>query len=290
MKIKLKSKKWTIIVFSLVFIAILICFWYYFYSRSSTQSTLVAIEASNSEKAHLLSTLEESLNNMKNNSYSVNIYNGEDSYVTACYNDNGESIMQASDTGDTSIYRNDKVSIRFSDYIQMGQDSEVFGIMNNVFNLCKEGKAYIYKNNNLKSDSFTTMLIDVKGWDNIEEMYKYVSDDFASLMIEQLKSYVGADNQLNFRFAIAISNDNMLASVMCYTYTGNTNSTDVLESDLNGNWGYDGYLLLDDWQLSDGWYSDEWENLENWKDTSFADELYLKDVENVVNILNSAQG
>lgn len=260
---------------------------------------IAAAEVKNSDKESLILTLGEAIEDILGRNVYLNVQDGDSSFVTLIYNKNGESFAQASETGYITVYRNDHKAVRYTDYIDFGYDSDVLSLINNVYKMAKDGKAEILTNTEDDNiEGYTQIILDVRGWDRVAELYSMFDESFSKLMIEQLKSAVteasasedsgvSADDEVNFRFAFAISNSTKtLDSAGCYIYFGDIVSKNVTWDDLSASWAYNGYREVYDWELDEKWYTLDWESISEWEDTTEAETLLNTQFESVMGMLN----
>lgn len=260
---------------------------------------VAAVEVANSEKERLVTLIGTSLEDISNRNIFMNVQDGTDSYVTIVYNKDGESFAQASESGYITVYRNDHKAIRYTDYIDFGYDSDVISLLRNVHQMAKDGKAEILTTTEDDAiEGYRQVIVDIRGWDRIAELYGMFDKDFSDLMVEQLKSAVveasaneesgiNADDETNFRFVFAINDSTKtLDSSACYIYFGDKASKDVIWSDLSASWAYNGYREVYDWKLTDEWYTTDWDKISEWEDTTAAEELLNTQFTSLMDMLN----
>ena len=245
------------------------------------------------EVSEMVSKLGSALTNLNSKSFFVNVIDGynendEETYISMIFNNKGESLTQASETGYTAIFRNDHSTIRFTDKVSYDVDSDILTIMNKVHEMAKNGKATVLSPMpGDRYEGYTTVIVDLRGWDSIYDMYKVVNDDFAYSMTAAFKEAViyasqtdpdsglAKDEEANFRYVFVIGNEsNIVESCINYVWFGTEASETVKYSQLQGSWAFDSVTLIGNWEVNDFWYEYDWTKLPEVTDfTELNDEL-----------------
>ena len=206
-------------------------------------------------REEILNRIEHEITNINKNGY-IQVMTGDSSFEAYLFNSKGEAIAQGSDTGVIVVYRNDGKSIRYSDLVEYGYDISVMGVLNSAIRLAKENKAYIAENshNEEDEDGFEKYYIIVEGFENIRGMYSDIGDEFADSTVSRLKESVGdgaSDVKYVFTFILGQNGELGVACEIEYD-----------EQKLMV-WYFDGYTIVYDWELSENWYSYDFENMDD---------------------------
>lgn len=263
---------------------------------------------SNKQQTEAFEILNKAMENFRSTSNIFSVWDGNTS-TTMLYNSHGESIAEDVETGYKIFHLKDNKTINFSDTIGYTTDSEVISIAEQVLKLREEKGLKIYK---LKSETIADTgdtsaeagdvnidhyVIDINGWDNIQDLYRYVSNDFSEQMINALKesvkqlseaenSNISADEQLNLRFIFDIKDKEKLFGADCYIYFGDKKPEDITAADLNANWSFTDCIEIYDWEMDPKWYELDWENMDKWTDTTEVEGLLVSQYNTVLEVLD----
>ena len=252
-------------------------------------------ELTKAEQERLYGVVGEALTNARNSNYYASVQDGAETYVSMCYNKNGGAFAHASETGYISVFRGDGKAIRFTDYVEFGDDCDVLTQLEHVHQMLGEGKAEAYGVTADESNEyFDQLIIDVRGMEGARALHSKTSKEYADIMMvsleEALKNAsadsttgIKADDDINFRFIYVVDKESkFLYSAACYLYFGDTKGEDITWADLFGSWGYSGAIEVYDWEMLDGWTTMDWENVSEWETVEPAEKL-LEEQYHIVN-------
>ena len=265
----------------------------------------------NKERKKKLDIVNSAFTALEGKNIMINVADSSSSGVTMMYNSHGEAIAESPDTGYKTFYMNDHSTVRFSGSIEYGYDSEVLSLMRIALDmamedkdipvLISEGLTVTAENSSeiISEDGAVELCIDIRGWENIEKLYSKINEDFAQLMIDQLKSSISlasqqtsaikADDELNLRIVYIVAEDDVIAGA-CYVYIGDKESDEVTWNDLDYNWVFQSYLEVYDWKLDEGWYNINWVDMDLWTDESEEvakiEELFINQYQQILDMMN----
>lgn len=257
-------------------------------NKGSNKNYMGAVITQGKEE-EAIDSIEKALDNINNKDILLNVQNGEDSYVTMVYNDKGEIFGQDSENGYISVYLSNGNVVRFNEYVDYGADSDVLMIMQSALKMAKDSKGVILNlvNTAETSDKVSQTIIDIRGWENVTELYSVVSDEFSDTMVEQLKSTLPEENEgdeINFRFIYGTDESSKLVSAACYIYFGDTAPDKVSWEDVGLSWIITSINEVYDWELKKDWYNIEWEN--EGLDVKNAEELLTDQYNEIMKMLD----
>lgn len=267
----------------------------------------MVVKASQAERDDMLNRLGTALENLKQRNLLISVQEGQDTYTMMLTNDQGEYLTQSQSTGYVTVYRNDNKAIRYQEYIDYGADSNAISIMDAVYGMASDGEVEVYGvPDEDKADGYTQVVVDIRGWDQIANMYNRIDPSLGEIMVGQLQASLSpssdsetdssqTDEQsseeqteaqtesqteassnetqeidtLNFRFLFIVYNETtQFDSAACYMYFDDADSEDVgWNSDsLATSWAITGLVPIEKWSLDTDWYTLDFENYLNWTD------------------------
>lgn len=264
----------------------------------------MVVKTSQAERDDMLNRLGTALENLKQRNLLISVQEGQDAYTMMLTNDQGEYLTQSQSTGYVTVYRNDNKAIRYQEYIDYGADSNAISIMDAVYGMASDGEVEVYGvPDEDKADGYTQVVVDIRGWDQIANMYNRIDPSLGEIMVGQLQASLSpssdsetdssqTDEQsleeqtaggqteassnetqeidtLNFRFLFIVYNETtQFDSAACYMYFDNADSEDVgWNSDsLATSWAITGLVPIEKWSLDTDWYTLDFENYLNWTD------------------------
>ena len=253
------------------------------------------VTISKAEKERLYGVVGTALENARKVNYYASVQDGDDSYVSMVYNKDGGCFAHASNSGYISVFRGDDKAIRFTDYVEFGDDCDVLTQLEHVYELLGEGKAEAYGVAEAdENEYFDQLVVDVKGIEGARALHSKTSTEYADIMITSLEEAllnasadettgIAEGDDINFRFIYVVDKEsNFLYSAACYLYFGDIKGSEVEWADLYGSWGYAGALEVYDWEMLEEWKTLDWENIANWESVEEAEKL-LEEQYNIVN-------
>lgn len=249
-----------------------------------------------------LELVNTAMANLRSKNIIINVQDSASSYITIVYNNKGEAIAEAPDTGYKTVYMKDHKTVQFSDALGYGYDSEVLTLMESVLNMAKTDNLPVListEENEATEDGieYKEILVDVQGWDKIQKLYSTIDAEFGQIMTDNLKdsletasqtegSTISSTDALNFRFVYLVDTSGKLHTGACYLYFGDKPSDEVTWDDLSYSWIFEDYIEVYDWSLADAWYTTEWNNMLEWTDTTEVEELLGNQYKELVDMLN----
>lgn len=264
----------------------------------------------------LLDRVDESLKNLREYAVYLEVQAGESNIVSYVYNTKGEALSQqlyelvTSDDGETQetqdamqtvIYKTDGESVVYDQYIATTDTVDVITLLESVLKAARSGVGVVTENDKPtmeNSENFTEINIDIRSYPNITSMYNNIGKEYAYNEVEAIRSLAASYKEkypeidvenINLRFIYLIDKTtNELAGASCWMYFGTTPAEKVTyDSDIQlfTNWIMVGHHVIDDWELSEGWYSTDWSDIENWEDFTPAEELLTQQYEEITQIL-----
>lgn len=263
---------------------------------------------SGSDRNDALSVVSSGYNNIISGNGILNIQDSSGYTSTMIYNGNNEAVLEDPSTGARTIFLNNNHTVYIGDTIAYGQDSNVLMILEQAIKMAESNKeiSVLKAINDLTLPDvddegnlvYTKYCIDIHGWDELTQLYSCVSDDFATAMIDNLKSQMIPEDDTNntedgdtseednntsvsdedipemsFRLYYVMDDDNLVYGG-CYVYFDEKPSDEITWNELQISWEIGEILGVDEWSLEDGWYSADWESLSDWEDTSIVEELF----------------
>lgn len=305
------GSKLLMVAIVLLFVVIIAgCFVGYQYVKleqaANVDPDTAGVELVKKNRETALAEISSAIGALRDKSIIINVQDSTNQ-VTMLYNSNHEAIAESPETGYKTVYMEDSRAIQFSDNIGYGYDSEVLTLLELASKLALEDKniPVLRSNGTGINDSdgdtseelgeVTEYLIDIRGWDNINTFYSLIDENLASIMVDSLKGSVElaaeqtdavtADSELNLRFMYLISNG-CVETGACYIYFGDKPSGEVTWKELSYSWLFQSYLEIYDWKLDEKWYTLDWENITEWEDTNEAEDLFIQQYTDILDVLN----
>ncbi len=209
-------------------------------------------EVKGKELEDLQADLKNRIAHVRETNSFVQLQTGVSEYETYVYNNNGECVAETSDGSYSVVFRNDNKVVKYEDAsgaLAVGQDIDIMTFIENAVMAAgtNDVKMYRYPENTV-DDTYEEYRVDLKGEDIVRLCYSPLGEDFADVMMENLKAqdpewnphlvivlYVPTDDKPNFG-AVAIS-----------VY-------DNLNKEFT-NWDLLGWIELSDWKLDEWWYT-----------------------------------
>lgn len=209
---------------------------------------------------------------------------GETDYDYYIYNKQGECLAQTSDGSTCVVFRKDDYqSVAFggeTGNVLLGNDADIITIMNNVLKLAEsdiDGVTTFHMIKSEESDSPETTQeyrVEIVGDQNFKEIYNSIDTELGQNIVDTLKEQVAQISENEFIphviYTFLIDTESNAISVVCNI---------IVDGIEHSNWILDGYIELEDWSLSEDWYTDDFSTLTS-------DEAFNK-LESVLNTIQS---
>lgn len=224
------------------------------------------------------------IDSLKSRSIYTQLQIDNDTYESYMYNKNGECFAQTSDGAYAEVFRNDGQAIKYSESnsaVAFGKDIEVLTIMENAVTAAKNkvNGAQMFEMVPASDEATAKEYrVDLVGEEAVKACYNADDEDFANIMYENLIETAGEDWEPHLIMvfivddSLADTDDNKIL-MYCLYVADNTEYT---------NWLMQGYAHVDDWKLSDDWYTTDWSNI----DTDTYDEMTSELTSNLQSILD----
>lgn len=279
-------------------------------NKTEQDSKITSEILQGNSKKEVLELLNTELNRFRSQSTAISLQYGTDMYASYIYSNNKEAMVQYdvkdATTGiDTSIMhvylKNGGMITLEQNQVSYTKGVDILTLMERVLYLAEIGVGTMIKED-IDDEGYDYYAIDIRGYDNIYSLYDFVDEGLAYENVESLKQTIATQynsdksvdvDHVNIRIEFAVIKDEELAkhegenplskivSAAQYTYTGIEESTKVEHSALSADWIYNGYHLLGDWQLEDGWYTYDWESLDSAENIEEVDKLLITDYKKV---------
>lgn len=238
----------------------------WFSNKENITSSEIELTSEQQEKFKI--RMVELLNKLKSTTTYIQVHTDEETCGTYMYNSKGEVVVEDA-SGNMKIFRNDGAVAVFDDYIYLAEDVDLLSMIINALNLIGQDNVELHGVSEDNEESITKYILYLRNWDTIRLIYQGLSDDTIAEYINNFKYYLGDDWEPCMTFEIAIDDEDGL-------YIQNS----FIHSDTKYiNWYFDGYMYMDDWSLSKGWYESKF------NDAAEAEQLLtflLDDLEKVI--------
>lgn len=201
--------------------------------------------------------------------------NGDNEYDSYMYSKNGELVAQSYDGSYSIVMRNDMQSVKYD-------NSNYTIAFNSVLDVIGTAKGAVRAIEDNTDNTTITRIklegdeeygvyeyaIDFYGKEACKKLFSEYGEDFASSLIDEIALHMGESWEPHLVFGITVNDEKQLGLYL-----------DIVEGDNEyNNWLCNYYVVTEDWQLEDSWYTVEF-NEEN------SEEL-LKMMETELNKLN----
>lgn len=214
-----------------------------------------------SDKAEIENAQEIMLNYIngitKGSTYSQ-VMTGEEQYVYYMYNSKGEIFTQDMNSTYTEVFLNDNRVFKYDtdkQVLSVGSDIDIVSIFRNAVEAIGNDNVTLYEMDlsEVEAPEGHEYRIDFVGEDAVKMLYKSVGDEFATDMVESIKSSIN-DWEPHIIMVMFIG-DNVEDSYSYCLY--------VIDNSEYTNWFFQGYDTIDDWTLEEDWYAYDAESDEN---------------------------
>lgn len=174
---------------------------------------------------------------------------GEDQYVYYMYNSNGEIFTQDASGAYTEVFLTNGKVLKFNteeNVLSIGGDIDIASILNNSVKAIGNKNVTLYEMDLTESDvKGREFRVDLVGEDAVKLLYTSHGNDFAKEMVDSIKSTIeNWDPHIIMTFFIGENYEDSY----CYCLY-------VINNGEYTNWLFQGYDAVDDWTLSEDWYS-----------------------------------
>ena len=197
-------------------------------------------------------SVEDYANGLKKGSTYSQVMTGQDQYVYYLYNTNGEVFTQDTAGSYTELFLKDGKVFKYDNKEQslsVGSDIDLASLLVNGIDAVDNDNVTLYE---MKHDSDDTekangheYRVDLKGEDAVKLLYKSAGDEFATSMVDSIKSSI-SDWEPHIIMVYFIG-DTVDESYSYCLY--------VIDNQEYTNWFLQGYDTTNDWSLDDAWYS-----------------------------------
>ena len=174
---------------------------------------------------------------------------GEEQYIYYMYNSKGEVFTQDANGSYTEVFLNGNDVIKFDaveNVLSVGTDIDVASILRNSIEAIGKENVKLYEMDltGLDVPAGREFRIDLVGEDAVKLIYSSIGDDFATEMVDSIKSTI-KDWEPHIIMVYFIG-ENSADSYCCCLY--------VIDNAEYTNWFFQGYDTVNDWALSEDWY------------------------------------
>ena len=181
------------------------------------------------------------------------IMTGDNQYTYYMYNKNGEIFSQNSDGTYTEIFLKDGNVYKYNTeegVLSVGNDIDAVGLIRNAMSAVGNKNVTLYEMDNSENKDVPPgheYRVDMVGEEAVSLLYSSLPSDFGKEMVASMKSAVDGWNP-HIIMAVFIGDD--ISNSYCYCLY-------VIDNKEYTNWLFQGFDKVDDWKLSDKWYSYE---------------------------------
>ena len=205
-------------------------------------------------KEEALNKINEVFEYISDKSLYIQVETGNDEFDSYMYSKNGELVAQSYDGSYSIVIRNDMKSVRYNNAsYEIAFDSviDVLGTAKGAIKAVEQDTENVtLERIVLEGDEeygVYEYAIDFKGSEACKVLFSEYGDEFADKLITEIKSHMGETWEPHLKFGITIDNEKQIGLYM-----------DIIEGDEEyNNWLCNYYVVTEDWQLEDKWYSIE---------------------------------
>lgn len=204
----------------------------------------------------LLAQMNDIVN--KNGYIQVNTTGVDGEFDLYIYNSKGEVFSQGNATEYMTVFRSDKMAISYTDVIRTREDIDIMSLaINCVTAVGQSDDVEMFK---IEADEvpdslagYDEYVVYLNSWDALKMIYTPVSEEFAEQMVASIKESMGEEWEPCFKFYYTVDEMGGFSIDCCLI------DTDDVEYI---NWQVNGYLLVNDWELSEDWYTYDFSDAE----------------------------
>ena len=234
------------------------------------------VEITPQEEEEAADLMLDTLDKMKHDNTYIQTYVGEGMANVYVYNKNGEVLFTTYDGSYFTIFRDDGLATIFADEILTAVDMDVLTILEGVATVAKESdntKIYNAVNPEISDtdiDWVARYRVVINDYDDLKDVYSVAGDEYSQTVVDGVKEAVGDTFQ------------------MSYYYTEFTDGHVAVECGIEENgadalvWYFDGYHTIKDWELSEDWYSDDFQELSAEKMEELAQEVLAEVKQSII--------
>lgn len=232
-------------------------------------------------------SVEDYASGLKKGSTYSQVMTGQDQYVYYLYNTNGEVFTQDTAGSYTELFLKDGKVFKYDNNEQslsVGSDIDLASLLVNGIDAVGNDNITLYE---MKHDSDDTekangheYRVDLKGEDAVKLLYKSAGDEFATSMVDSIKSSI-SDWEPHIIMVYFIGDT--VDESYCYCLY-------VIDNQEYTNWFLQGYDTTNDWSLDNAWYSyDSSKDTDGKQYTELATKL-VGDINTVMNDYANSKG
>lgn len=197
------------------------------------------------------SKINEYVNTIRSSNTYAQVMTGDNSYNYYLYNSNGEIFSQDTSGLFTEVFLNNGKTLKYeteSGTLSVGDDIDLASLIENAFNAVGKDNVGLYQNiitDQETGESFEQYTVTLNGEDAVKQLYSSLPDEFGDEMVSSMTESL-PDWKPNFNLVIRMS-DNLQDTYCFCVYT--------LNNQEYTNWIFQGFDYVEDWALSESWYS-----------------------------------
>ena len=222
------------------------------YSERMASSTGVETELTDVVEVNDVATRNELADGLKeitqylrdNNAY-IAVQTSDTDYDTYVYNNHGEVFLESAVNGLVGVFMNDGETLMIAGTeVYWSDDLDILSLVDRAADLMKDESYTVYK---YDGEGVSEGYLELKGWQQIYDLYSVAGEDYSEYMVKQFMSAVDGDATVDIYFGY---DDNYGIAVASLLNINGESGVETLTS-----WNLNGYSLLGDWQLEDEWYT-----------------------------------
>lgn len=223
----------------------------------SYEHTVLTGEDVEKAQTAVLSRLEK----LKDGSTYVQLQVGEDTYESYMYNKNNECFAQASDGSYSAIFRNDGKAVKYeasSGAVAVGSDIDLISFAENAMTAVSNGVEGAQLFEMTPSNEESTVVeyrVDLVGDEAVKACYSSIGEDFGQVMLDNLmEALPDWEPHIIMIYLVDLADEQVdLEDIAMYCYYVD-NDTEY------ANWTMQGCVEVNDWSLSEDWYTYDFSN------------------------------
>ena len=205
----------------------------------------------------VVSDIEDRILTIKGNNNYVQLQVGENEYEAYVYNKQGECLAQDSANNYSAAFRNDNKVVKYTsedNALAIGTDIDILSIALNAINATRKNidGISLFEMKTDAESSVKEYRVDLVGDLAVRECYTSLGINFADSMLASLKDQL-ENWEPHLIFVYLVDTNTSDISMYCYYIEDNTEYT---------NWVMQAYVEVDDWSLSEEWYTLDIANVE----------------------------
>lgn len=228
---------------------------------------LPGTEITGAERDELVTKILNDVTALKSKNLYLSASRGGEVNSVLVTNQYGESVYQMED-GNMTVYLNDGNTVYYSDKIYYGSDVDFITLSKAVADIAVKGNGTVIKiadtnetgvipNSGIDYE-VVEYAIDIKGWDNIKQIYTSMNPSHADEFIENLKNVIKSSQpnvdveHTNMRLTYGYHADEIQALGMYYYFGEDSKGS---WNNCYQDWFIEGIVEVYEWSLGDDWYN-----------------------------------